>query len=261
MRASWKGAVGLGLLSAPVELFTSVSDENVGFKQLCPTHKCTIQQRTVCREGGEDVARADLAKGYEIEPGKYVVLTDDDLEKAALPMSKVLEIEVCVPEAELDLRYFDKPYIASPPKKDPGRVYALLHAALARTGLVAIGRVTFRTKQHIAAVRVLGPYLCVHLMHWPDELHRLEGFRLATAEVRPGELDLAEQLVTGLVGDFSEATFTDQHRENVMKLIEARASGEPDVEFTPQAEPEATGIDLMAVLQASVAQAAARVAA
>lgn len=88
MRASWKGAVGLGLLSAPVELFPSLSD--VGFKQLCPTHKCTIQQRTVCRDGGEDIARADLAKGYEVEPGKYIVLTDADLEKAALPMSKVL---------------------------------------------------------------------------------------------------------------------------------------------------------------------------
>lgn len=139
-------------------------------------------------------------------------------------------------------------------------MFALLHAALRSTGRAAIGRITLRTRQHLAAVRVLGPFLAVHLMHWPDELVSLETFTPATAEVKREELALAEQLIGALTREFDSTEFPDQHRANVMALIEARMNGESDVQFTAQAEPEATGGDLMAMLSASLTAAERRAA-
>lgn len=265
-RVTWKGSISLGLLNAPVELYTGATEERIKFKQLCPVHRSPISQPTICQRGGEPVARADLVKGFEkvpdkTDPDNFVVLTEADLERAALPLSKVLEIEVCVPAREVDLRFFDTAYIAVPPKKDPGRVFALLHAALASTGNVAIGRIALRTKQHLAAVRVLGAFLAVHVMHWPDELVSLEAFTPPQAEVKPAELALAEQLVGALVGEFDATRFVDEHRVNVMKLIEARMAGEPDVTFEEQKEPDSTETDLMAMLTASIAVAGERRAA
>jgi len=265
-RATWKGTISLGLLNAPVELFTGATEERIKLKLLCPVHRSPISQPTICQRGGEPVPRGELAKGFEIVPDKidpdnFVVLIEADLERAALPLSKVLEIEVCVPEAALDPRYFDAAYIAVPPKKDPGRVFALLHATLASTGHVAIGRITLRTKQHLAAVRVLGAFLAVHLMHWPDELVSLDAFTPPQAEVKAEELALAQQLVGALVGDFDASRFVDQHRVNVMALIEARMAGEPDVTFEEQKEPDTTGTDLMEMLAASIAVVGGRKAA
>jgi DNA end-binding protein Ku len=265
-RATWTGTITLGLLNPPVSLYTGTTEERIRFKNLCPVHRSPTEQPTYCLKGGERVSRADLVKGFEIEPDKtdpdnFVVLTEADLERAALPLSRMLEIEVCVPEPALDFRYFEAAYIAGPPKRDPGRVFALLHAALASTGHVGIGRITLRTRQHLAAVRVLGPFIAVHLMHWPDELVRLDAFAPASAEVKPAELALATQLVAALAGPFDPTAFVDQHRANVMALIEARMNGEPDVSFTPQAEPDATGGDLMAMLSASLTAAGERKAA
>lgn len=265
-RATWKGSITLGLLSAPVELFTGATEERIKLKLLCPVHRSPISMPTICQRGGEPLARADLVRGFEkvpdnVEADNFVVLTEADLEHAALPLSRVLEIEQCVPAAELDLRFFDAAYIAVPPKKDPGGVFALLHATLASTGHVAIGRITLRTKQHLAAVRVLGAFLAVHLMHWPDELVSLQSFTPPQAEVKPAELALAQQLVGALAGDFDASRFVDQHRENVMKLIEARMAGEPDVTFEEQKEPDTAGADLMQMLAASIAVAGERKAA
>jgi len=253
MRSTWSGAISLGLLTVPVDLFTGTIDEKIGFRQMCPKHKCPIQQRTFCLTGGEPVERGDLVKGFEVEPGKFVILTEDDLARAALPLGKVLEIEVCVPEAEIDPRTFHSAYIALPPKKDPRRNYALIHETLAKTAHVGVGRIALRTKQHIAAVRVIGPYLAVHLMHWPNELRPLDAYALPPAVTpKPAEVALAEQLVAAYAGRYDAATFIDQHRENVMQLIIARARGEAEVTFEEPEERADSGADIMALLEASI---------
>jgi DNA end-binding protein Ku len=255
MSSVWTGTITLGVLQVPVQLYACITDERIGFRQLCPRHSSPIEQRTYCRAGGERVERNEMLKGYETENEKFVVLTADEIASAGLPISKVLEIEVCVPESDLDFRYFDKPYVAVPPKKDPGKLYALVRAALASTGHVAIGRITIRTKQHIAAVRVLGEHLLIQLMHWPDEVNPLSEHEAPQAEVKPAELQLAEMLVGQMVGEFTPTSFVDQYRENLLALIGAKSRGE-EVTFTAPEEPAAAGTDVMALLQASIAAAA-----
>ncbi|HEU4559798.1 MAG TPA: Ku protein [Longimicrobium sp.] len=260
MKATWTGTISLGLLHVPVNLYTGDKDERVSFRQICPTHECRVEQRLYCKTGGEQVARDDVAKGFELEEGKFIVLTAAEIERAASPMSKVLDVEVCVPEAAVDPRYFDRLYIALPPKKDPGRVYALLRDALTSTGHIGIGRITMRTKMYLAAVRPFGDLLTVHLMLWPIELKPLAEFVAPDAAVKPEELALAAQLVEGYVRPFDPAEFVDEHSENVKKLIEARIRGET-VSFTPQEEPKASTTDLAALLLASIAAAPKRHAA
>jgi DNA end-binding protein Ku len=252
MTSVFTGIITLGVLQIPIRLVSCVRDESFSFKQLTPCHTAQVTQRTFCRECDDQVNKSDLLKGYELEKGKFVVLTAEEIEQAALPISKEIEIEVCVPESRVDFRYFDKPYLVLPPPKDAGRLYALLRAALASTGHVAIGRIVLRTKQHIAAVRVLGDFLAVHLMHWPDEVPDLAEYCAPEVEVKPGELRLAETLVAQLAGEFTPESFVDQHRENLFRIIAAKARGEA-VTFEAKTAPAPAGDDVLALLEASIA--------
>jgi DNA end-binding protein Ku len=257
-RSTWTGSITWGLITLPVSLYTSVRDDTIAFRQLCPVHRSRIQQQSVCKSGGEVVT--ETAKGYEITTDEFVVLTEDDLQRAVLPMAKTVDIELFVAETALDFRYFEKPYLVRPQPKDPGRTYVLLREALRATGQVAIGRIVLRTKQHICAIRVLGDALVLQLLLWPGELVSMTEFTFPTGEVKPGELALARQLIAGLAGEFRPESFVNQHRENLMRIIEARMEG-GEVEFEAQPEPKPDNtVDLLALLQASVAQAEKRAA-
>ena len=257
-RSTWSGTITWGLLTLPVNLYTGVRDDTIKLRQLCAVHRSTIQQQTVCKAGGEVVDKC--VKGYEITADDFVVLTEEDLERAALPMAKTVEIELFVPEGELDFRYFDKPYVVRPQPKDPGKTYVLLREALRHTGQVGISRIALRTKQHICAIRVLGDALVLQLLLWPGEVVPLTEFSFPTAEVKPAELAVAQQLISSLAGSFQPEAFVNQHRENLMRIITARMEGD-EVEFEAAPDPRKdNSVDLLALLQASVAEAAKRAA-
>jgi DNA end-binding protein Ku len=261
-RSTWSGSLALGLLSVPIELHTSVREQDVRFRQLCGEHNVPIKLPKICTEGGEELEAADVVKGFEVEKGRYVVLTDQDFERAAVPLLKELEIRVFVLESELDLRYLDKPYIALPRKKAPGagRTYALLREAIRRTGTVGVGTITMRQKQHLAAVRVQGPAMVIQLMRWPDELVDTAPLACPAEEVGAAELELAEQLIGSRAGTVEAAGFRDEYRAYLQRIIEAREAG-VDLSFEAPAPRPDAGVDLMAVLQASLAAAPARRAA
>ncbi|HEX8696989.1 MAG TPA: Ku protein [Longimicrobium sp.] len=262
-RSTWNGSLSFGLIHLPISLYTAVRDQDVSFRQLCPVHKKPISMKRVCAgepEGAEEVetahevAHADLVSGFETGPDEFVVLTKADFERAALPIGKSFDIRLCVPEAAVDLRFFDKPYLVGPQKPAAARPYALLREALRRTGMVAVGVIALKSRQQVAAIRVMGDALVLHLMHWPDELVDLGEFSFpAGADLQEAEVGLAEQLVHSLAGSLATAGFRDEYRENLERLITARMSGE-ELEFETAEEPAATAVtDLVAILQASIA--------
>lgn len=261
-RSTWNGTLSFGLIHFPVSLYTAVGDQNLSFRQLCPVHQKPISMKRFCAgeaaEAGEEtaheVAHADLVSGFETGPDEFVVLTKADFERAALPIGKSFEIRLCVPEAAVDLRFFDKPYLVGPQKPAAARPYALLREALRRTGMVAAGMIALKSRQQVAALRVMGDALLLHLMHWPDELVDLGEFSFpAGTDLQDGEVALAEQLVHSLAGSLATAGFRDEYRENLERLITARMSGE-ELEFATAEEPAATAVtDLVAMLQASIA--------
>jgi DNA end-binding protein Ku len=154
-RSTWNGTVTFGLLTIPVGLYTAVREQDLSFKQLCPAHSAPIQMKRFCTEGQEEVAYGDLVKGYEVGPGDFVVLREEDFEHAARPIPRTFDLQVFVSERDVDLRFFHTPYFVVP-KAEGARTYALLREAIRRAGKVGIGRIALKTKQQIAALRVLG---------------------------------------------------------------------------------------------------------
>ena len=255
MRPIWKGALSFGLVNIPVQLFSAIrAGERVSFRLLHKTDQSPIKYERVCQKDGSTVPWSDIVKGYEYTKGKFVVLTDDDFAAAALESSKLIEILDFVAADEIDPRYFETPYYLLPAKGGE-KAYALLREAIRNTGTVGIGKITMRSNSHhLAGVKVVGDAIVLEIMRFADELVEATTLEFPdAATVRPQELAMAEQLIGNLTESFLPAKYTDDYRENLLRVIKAKMKGKKlDVE-APE-EPEATQVvDLMARLQESLA--------
>jgi DNA end-binding protein Ku len=255
-RSIWKGAITFGLVNIPVELHTAVrSEARLSFRQLHKKDLSTIKYERVCAKEEKPVPWDEIVKGYEYSKGKYVVLDDEDFKAAAVESSKMIEIQDFVKEDEIDPRYFESPYYLLP-QKGGEKAYALLREAIRKTGMVGIGMVTMRTNsQHLVGIKVVEDALVMEIMRYADELVDTSSFSFPPADnVRPAELQMAEQLVATLADSFQPEKFADTYRENLMRIIEAKKKGKK-IEVEEPEEPEPTNvIDLMTRLQESLAQ-------
>jgi DNA end-binding protein Ku len=260
-RAIWKGHISFGLVTIPVELHTAVRDHRPRFRMLHGRDKSPIKYERVCIRDGKPVAWEDLVKGYEYEKGRFIVLTKEDLKAAAANRDKVIHILDFVEAEKIDDRYFETPYYLLPDKS--GRhAYALLRETLKETGRVGIAKVVIREAQHLAAVEVIEEALVLTMLRYADEL--VDNAQLefpAREKVRKQELDMARMLVESLASEWDPAKYTDDFRENLMKVIKARIKGQsprlPAAEATPQGEV----IDLMERLRQSLEAGGKRTAA
>jgi DNA end-binding protein Ku len=255
MRSIWRGAVSFGLVSIGVKLYTATEDRDVRFHQVHAADGGRVKYKRVCSIDGEEVEYADIAKGYELPDGQLVILTDDDL--AELPLATRREIEVLqfVDRAEIDPVHFEKTYYLEP-DGPATRPYVLLRDALANTGRVAITKIALRQRESLAALRVRDGVLVLHTMRWPDEIRRPDfGFLDEDVSVRPQELQMAEALIGSMTGEFDPGGFTDDYREAMTALLEAKQTG-GEVQPVPEtADPGAAVVDLMSALRRSVERA------
>jgi DNA end-binding protein Ku len=231
-----------------------VRKKDVRFNQLHATDGVRIQQKRVCPADGEEVAWDDLVKGYEISPGQYVVVTNDELDALDPEATHTVDIEDFVALEDIDPLYFDSSYYLVPDA--PGvKPYRLLLDAMNESGRVGIGRVVLRTKQYLCAVRPLGDALVLTTMNFADEVSPasdLEGLPGAGAEPSSREMKVAKQLIDSLTAEFEPDKYRDTYREGVLELIEAKAQGQ-EVVSEPPPEKAAPVVDLMSALEASLA--------
>jgi DNA end-binding protein Ku len=256
VRSIWKGAVSFGLVSIGVKLYSATEDHDIRFHQVHKTDGGRVKYRRVCSVDGEEVEYGDIAKGYELPDGQLVVLTDEDF--AELPLASTREIEVLqfVDQEQIDPIHFEKTYYLEPDGVAT-RPYVLLRTALENAGQVAITKIAIRQRESLAVLRVREGVLVLHTMRWPDEIRR-PGFAFLDEEVpvRPQELQMAESLISTMAGDFEPGQFTDDYREAMTALLEAKQSG-GEVQQAPEV-PEADGgavVDLMSALRRSVERA------
>lgn len=255
-RPIWSGAISFGLVSIPVKLFNAVSKKSVSFNQIDSRNGSRIKLKKTNAETGEDVDDDDIVKGYEITKGQYVVVDPDELDQFVPTATRTIDIEEFVDLDQIDPIYFDSPYYVAPDKV--AKPYALLARAMADTNKVGIARFVMRGKQYVAAVRSADGHLILSTMVYADEVVDAGGIDEITeaerVEIADRELTMATQLVESLAGDFVPDRFHDTYREQVLDLIEQKASGE---EWTAPEREEAAPkvIDLMAALEASVAAA------
>jgi DNA end-binding protein Ku len=255
MATIWKGSLTFGLVNVPVELKSAVKTEKLSFRQLDAEHLAPIKYERVSAKTGKPVAWGDIVKGYEYEKGKFVVLTDEEMKAAALESSKTIDILDFVQEAEIDPRYFETPYFLVPTKGGE-KAYALLREAIRNAGAVGIGKITLRQTEHLAGVKVVGDALVLELMRFASELVDPSELSFPDAGVvRPQELKMAEQLVANLAEPFAPEKYTDEYRDNLMKVIRAKMKGKKIAVVEEREAPgDAKVLDLMARLQASLAQ-------
>jgi DNA end-binding protein Ku len=259
-RPLWKGAVTFGLVSIPVELHTAVRDHRPHFRMLHAKDKSPVRFERICIRDGHPVAWDDLVKGYEIAKGHFVVLTKEDFKAAAVEKTQTVDILDFVKADEIDDRFFEVPYYLTP-AKGGDRAYALLRQALKESARVGIARFVLRDKQHLAAVEVIDQALVLSVMRFDDELVDVGGLRFpAKTDVRKAELDMAKSLVQSLAAKWDPSKYTDQYRENLMKIIKGKAKGKKVALEAGEERRPAEVVDLMERLRRSLQHAKRRAA-
>jgi DNA end-binding protein Ku len=249
----WKGAISFGLVTIPVSLHSAVREQGgISFNQLHGKDKSRIRYKKFCEREGKEVPADEIVKGYEYEKGKYVILSDEELEQAERATSRSFEIAAFVKEDDIDPRYFDKPYYLAPM---PGgeKAYALLRETMDRTGSIGVGSFVLRKRTHLAGLKAVGDALVLELMRYERELVDVRELRIPEVkDLRPQELKMAEQLVENLSEPFDPGKFRDVYTEGLMQVIQAKIKGKKP--SLPEAEePDTDGvIDLMARLQESI---------
>jgi DNA end-binding protein Ku len=252
MRTTWKGAISFGLVSIPVKAYTATEERDVAFHQVHGTDGGRIRYQRTCTVCGETVAYSDIAKGYELADGSTVIVTDDDLAELPLPTKHTIDVRSFVPADQVDAMFFNRSYYLEP--DTAGRKpYALLREALGTSGRAALVKVALRSREQLALVRAHGEALVLETMLWPDEVRSTEALELPgdDVELRDDERAMAASLVAAMSDDFHPETYTDDYREALLAVIDAKVAGREIV--APEPAQEAGGvIDLMAALQASV---------
>ncbi len=255
MRAIWKGAISFGMVTIPVKLYTATQSRDIRLRLLHKEDGAPIEEKRVCTADGKEVAWDDLVRGYEVAKGEFVVLEPDEIEAAKPESSTTIDIGDFVEATDIDPVYFEKSYFLEP--TDIGaKPFSLLKRALEETGRVAIARVTIRTRERLATLRVYDETLMLETMFWPDEIRSVGALDLPEGDeqkVRPKELRMAESLVQSLADKFDPASYTDTYRAALEELIQQKMRGEQRA--AKRRKPEPKVIDLMEALKASVDQA------
>lgn len=252
-RAMWKGAISFGLVTIPVSVYPATEEKTLRFNQLHDDDGGRIRMKRVCSVDGEEVGYEHIVKGYEYEKDRYVILTDDDFEAIPVESSRAIDIQQFVDLEEIDPMLYKKSYYLVP-EETGAKAYALLREALNRSGKVGVAKVSFRDKEHLAALRFRDDAFVLETMYWPDEIREADfGGVDVSMKVRPNELDMAQTLIDNLSADWDPGEFKDEYREAMLRIVEAKINGE-EIEVV-EAEPTAKVVDLMEALKASVAAA------
>jgi DNA end-binding protein Ku len=224
-RAIWKGVVSFGLVSIPVEVHTAVRDHRPHFRLLHAKDTSPIKFSRVCEHEGKPVAWDELVKGYEYSKDEFVVLTKADFEAAAVEKTKRVDILDFVDADEVDDRYFETPYYLAPGKGGE-HAYALLREAMRDANRIGIAKFVLRDTMHLCAVEVIDDALVLTLMRFADELVDTAPLNLpAKKEIRKAELDMAKALINTLAAEWTPEKYADDYRDNLMRIIKAKAKG------------------------------------
>ncbi len=259
-RAIWSGAISFGLVSIPVKLFNAVSRKSVSFNQLDGRTGSRVRQKLVSAADGEEVGRDQILKGYAIGPDQYVTVSEDELAAIMPAAQRTIDLEEFVDLADIDPVFYDSAYYLVPDQAAV-KPYALLVDAMERAGKVGIARFVMRSKEYVAALRVRDGKLVLNTMVYADELNDVSDLAELDAaekvELTDRERAMAQSLIESLSAEFAPEKYHDTYREQLLGIIERKAAGETEivVEAAPQAETRV--VDLLAALEASVAEAKA----
>jgi DNA end-binding protein Ku len=249
-RALWSGSLSFGLVNVPVQLFSAARDLDYHFHQLHEKDKARIEQRRFCTEEDLEVGWEEVAHGYELDNGKEVVVSDEELASVEPRKTRTIDIEAFVDLADIDPIYFDHPYFLVPAGDSEGtlRAYRLLVDVMEKEESVALGRFVMRTKEYLATVRVRDSALALTTMLFHDEVRPPKAVPTGGRKPSKGQVDQAAAIIEALSVDWDPARYEDCYRERLRRVIDRKRKG-ATIE-APSAEPEPKPApDLMEALQ------------
>jgi DNA end-binding protein Ku len=257
-QAIWTGSISFGLVTVPVRVVSATRSLDVRFHQLEEGTGARVRMRRVSEQTGEEVSYDRIVKGFEVEPGRYVMVEADEMSALKPRASRMIEIEDFVDLADIDPVYFEQPYYLIP-DKDAAKPYRLLLDVMEQEQKVAIGRFVMRSKESLVAIRPIDGVLCLETMRYHDEVlaaDRDAPIPEPATEPSKREIDMARQLVATLSTTFDP----EKYRDELHALIDKKAAGEEIITHEAPEEPGKV-LDLMAALEASLARSGARQAA
>ena len=224
MRSIWSGAIGFGLVTIPVKLYSATEESSLNLDMLDKKDQAHIRFKRVNENTGKEVTWENIVKAYDYE-GKNVILTDKDFESASPEKSKYIDIFQFVKEEEIDSIYFEKPYYVEPDKTGT-RPYALLREALKKAGMAGVGSFVLRNKEHLAVIKVYEDVIVLNMIRYEQEIRDYKELKVPdTSEAKPTELKMALELIKQMTEPFDISQYKDTYTEQLMKLIKAKAKG------------------------------------
>ena len=242
------------MVNVPVHLAPAVRSKDVSFRTLHAKCKTPLREKKWCPACDREVAQDEVAKGYQYAKERYVVLGEDELDELPVASKHTIELQAFVKEDEIDPVYYDKSYFLEP-EEGGLKGYGLLLKALEDRGLVAIAKVALQRKERLCALRPSGGALALDTLHYADEVREEERPDPPKALVSQKELDVALSFIEALTEGFEPEEYTDEYRESVLELIEAKLKDKDPKEITREVKPQKAteGEDLLDALKASVA--------
>ncbi|MTH54311.1 Ku protein [Bacillus mangrovi] len=253
MHTMWKGSIRFGLVNIPVKLFAATEDKDVKLRSLHKECHTPIKYEKKCPSCDRALEADDIVKGYEYVKGKYVILSEEELQELKeVQPDKAVEIIDFVKLEDIDPIYFNRSYFLGP-GENGSKPYALLREALKTSGKIGVAEMSIRSKQQMAIVRVYQNCLVMETIHYPDEVRNSTEVPAVPdqAEIQKKELDTAMMLIDQLTTAFDPEQYKDDYREAMLRLIQSKVEQNDDT-AEPEEAPRGNVVDLMSQLQASI---------
>ena len=251
MHTVWKGSISFGLVNIPVKMFTATEDKDIRFKYIHKECHTPVKYKKMCPTCNKEVQPDDIVRGYEYEPGKYVILTNEDFESIETNSEKTVEIIDFVKLEEVDPIYFDKTYFLAP-QETGGKAYTLLREALNGKDKIAVAKITIRERESLAVIRVYKNVIILETIFYPDEVRdfkQVPGIP-ENLQITKAELDMAIELIENLTTVFNPEKYVDTYREKLVECINAKVEGK-EIVIKKEAEKDNI-VSLMEALKKSI---------
>ena len=251
-RPTWKGFLKVSLVNIPVKVFPATeSSATISFNQLHAECQTRIQQKKWCPHCEREVPNSELVKGYEFEKGRYVVVSEEDIQKVRVESTRVINLVQFANDTEIDPIYVDRAYYLAPDGPMAAEAFAVMREGMA--GKAGIGKMALYGREYLVAVRPQKKGIVMYTLHHDAEIRsidQIEELNSVPSKVKPEEMKLARQVIATFDAELNLKDYKDEYKEGLRKIIDAKIAGEEIV--APEVSEPARVVDLMEALKRSL---------
>jgi DNA end-binding protein Ku len=252
-RPTWKGYLKISLVNIPIKVFPATdAGATLSFNQLHGECQTRIQQKRWCPQCNREVPNSEIVKGYEFEKGRYVIVSEEDFDQVRPESTRVIDLVQFADAAAIDPMYVDRTYYLAPDGSMAAEAFAVMRDGM--QGKVGVGKLALYGREYLVAVRPHGKGIVMHTLHHAAEIRSIEAveeLNAVPAKVKPEEMKLARQVISTFEQPLDLASYRDEYRDGLQKIIDAKIAGEEVVAAAaPDAPPKV--VNLMEALKKSL---------